>query len=53
MVAKGLGTRKAVKVKVLNKGEITKPLTVHAHASVASTHLTLPTAPDAATAVTS
>jgi len=36
MVAKGLGTRKDVKVKVLNKGEITKPLTVHAHAFSAS-----------------
>ena len=29
---KGLGTRKGVPVKVLAKGEITKPLTVHAHA---------------------
>jgi large subunit ribosomal protein L15 len=28
---KGLGTRKGVPVKVLAKGEITKPLTVHAH----------------------
>ena len=31
MRAKGLGTRKGVPVKVLAKGEITKPLTVHAH----------------------
>jgi large subunit ribosomal protein L15 len=31
MVAKGLGTRKGVAVKVLAKGELTKPLTVHAH----------------------
>jgi large subunit ribosomal protein L15 len=29
---KGLGTRKGVPVKVLAKGEIRKPLTVHAHA---------------------
>ena len=29
---KGLGTRKDVKVKVLARGEISKPLTVHAHA---------------------
>ena len=29
---KRLGTRKGVPVKVLAKGEITKPLTVHAHA---------------------
>ena len=30
--AKGLATRKGVPVKVLAKGEITKPLTVHANA---------------------
>ena len=30
--AKGLATRKGIPVKVLAKGEITKPLTVHAHA---------------------
>lgn len=30
--AKGLGTRRGVAVKVLAKGEITKPLTVSAHA---------------------
>ncbi|HEX7217391.1 MAG TPA: 50S ribosomal protein L15 [Methylomirabilota bacterium] len=29
--AKGLGTRKGIAVKILAKGEITKPLTVHAH----------------------
>ena len=29
---KGLGTRKGIRVKILAKGEITKPLTVHAHA---------------------
>ena len=33
---KGLGTRKDIRVKVLAKGEITKPLTVHAHAFSAS-----------------
>jgi large subunit ribosomal protein L15 len=32
MKAKGLGTRKDVPVKVLAKGEISKALTVHAHA---------------------
>jgi large subunit ribosomal protein L15 len=32
MQAKGLATRKEVPVKVLAKGELTKPLTVHAHA---------------------
>ncbi len=31
MRAKGLATQKAVPVKVLAKGELTKPLTVHAH----------------------
>lgn len=31
LVAAGLGTRKGIPVKVLAKGEITKPLTVHAH----------------------
>jgi large subunit ribosomal protein L15 len=30
--AKNLATRKGIPVKVLAKGEITKPLTVHAHA---------------------
>jgi large subunit ribosomal protein L15 len=29
---KGLGTRKEIPVKILAKGEVTKPLTVHAHA---------------------
>src|SRR5437016_235243 len=29
--ANGLATRKAIPVKVLAKGELTKPLTVHAH----------------------
>jgi large subunit ribosomal protein L15 len=32
LVASGLGTRKNVAVKVLAKGELSKPLTVHAHA---------------------
>ncbi|MDX6680441.1 MAG: large subunit ribosomal protein, partial [Solirubrobacteraceae bacterium] len=36
MRAKGLGTRKGVAIKVLAKGEITKPLTVHAHGFSAS-----------------
>ena len=34
--AKGLGNRKGVPVKILAKGELTKPLTVHAHAFSAS-----------------
>jgi large subunit ribosomal protein L15 len=34
--AKGLGNRKDVDVKILAKGEITKALTVHAHAFSAS-----------------
>jgi large subunit ribosomal protein L15 len=33
---KGLGTRKEIPVKILAKGELTKPLTVHAHAFSAS-----------------
>src|SRR5436309_13552945 len=32
MSSKGLAGRKGVPVKVLDKGELTKPLTVHAHA---------------------
>jgi large subunit ribosomal protein L15 len=32
MTAKGLATRKGIPVKVLAKGELNKPLTVHAHA---------------------
>jgi large subunit ribosomal protein L15 len=32
LVAKGLGTRKDIPVKILARGEISKPLTVHAHA---------------------
>src|SRR3954467_13857623 len=34
--AKGLGTRKGIAVKILAKGEVTKALTVHAHAFSAS-----------------
>ena len=34
--AKNLGSRKGIPVKVLAKGEISKPLTVHAHAFSAS-----------------
>jgi large subunit ribosomal protein L15 len=33
---KGLGTRKGIPVKILAKGEVTKPLTVHAHGFSAS-----------------
>ncbi len=36
LVAHGLGTRRKIPVKVLAKGEITKPLTVHAHGFSAS-----------------
>jgi large subunit ribosomal protein L15 len=32
MNAVGLGTRKGIPVKILAKGELSKPLTVHAHA---------------------
>jgi large subunit ribosomal protein L15 len=32
LVSHGLGTRKGVPVKILAKGELSKPLTVHAHA---------------------
>jgi large subunit ribosomal protein L15 len=32
MHAAGLATRKGIPVKVLAKGELSKPLTVHAHA---------------------
>jgi large subunit ribosomal protein L15 len=32
LVARGLGTRKDIPVKILARGEISKPLTVHAHA---------------------
>jgi large subunit ribosomal protein L15 len=38
MKAKGLATRKDVPVKVLAKGSISKPLTVHAHAFSKSAH---------------
>lgn len=31
LVAAGLGTRKGIPIKILAKGEINKPLTVHAH----------------------
>jgi large subunit ribosomal protein L15 len=34
--AKGLGTRKEIPIKILAKGELSKPLTVHAHAFSAS-----------------
>jgi large subunit ribosomal protein L15 len=38
MKANGLGTRKNVPVKVLAKGELSKALTVHAHAFSAGAH---------------
>ncbi|CAA9496233.1 MAG: LSU ribosomal protein L15p (L27Ae) [uncultured Solirubrobacteraceae bacterium] len=53
MVAHGLGTRKAVKVKILNQGEITKPLTVHAHAFSAAAVAAIEAAGGSATVVTS
>jgi large subunit ribosomal protein L15 len=36
LVANGLGTRKGIPVKILAKGDISKALTVHAHAFSAS-----------------
>jgi large subunit ribosomal protein L15 len=36
MKAKGLGTRKDIPIKILAKGELTKALTIHAHAFSAS-----------------
>ncbi len=51
MVAKGLGTRPAVKVKVLNKGVVSKPLTVHAHAFSASAVAAIEAAGGSATVV--
>jgi large subunit ribosomal protein L15 len=36
LAGRGLGTRKGIPVKVLAKGELSKPLTVHAHAFSAS-----------------
>ena len=36
MQAKGLGTRKNIPIKILAKGEISKAMTVHAHAFSAS-----------------
>ena len=48
--ASGLAKRRGVPVKILGRGELSKPLTVSAHAFSASapvsyTHLTLPTTP--------
>ena len=51
LVGKGLGTRKGVKIKVLNKGEISKPLTVHAHAFSASAVSAIEAAGGSATVV--
>ena len=36
LAGRGLGTRKDIPVKILAKGEVSKPLTVHAHAFSAS-----------------
>ena len=36
LAGRGLGTRKGIPVKILAKGELSKPLTVHAHAFSAS-----------------
>jgi large subunit ribosomal protein L15 len=36
LAGRGLATRKGVPVKILAKGELSKPLTVHAHAFSAS-----------------
>lgn len=51
MVASGLGTRKDVKVKVLAKGELTKPLQVSAHAFSASARAAIEAAGGSATVV--
>ena len=51
LVAKGLGTRRDVKIKVLNKGELTKPLTVHAHAFSTSAVAAIEAAGGSATVV--
>jgi large subunit ribosomal protein L15 len=44
MRARGLGTRKDIPIKVLARGELTKPLTVHAHAFSASARERIETA---------
>ncbi len=51
MVAKGLGTRKDIRIKILNKGEITKPLTVQAHAFSASAVAAIEAAGGSATVI--
>ncbi len=53
MVAKGLGTRKDIRIKVLNKGEVSKPLTVHAHAFSASARAAIEAAGGSATVLES
>ena len=53
MVAKGLGTRKDIRIKVLNKGEVTKPLTVRAHAFSASARAAIEAAGGSATTLES
>jgi large subunit ribosomal protein L15 len=41
LAGRGLATRKGVPVKVLAKGELSKPLTVHAHAFSASARVAI------------
>jgi large subunit ribosomal protein L15 len=53
MVAKGLGTRRGIDIKVLAKGEITKPLTVHAHGFSASARAAIEAAGGTCETVTS
>ena len=53
MVGKGLGTRKDIKIKVLAKGELSKPLAVHAHAFSASAIAAIEAAGGSATVVAS
>ena len=53
MVDKGLGTRKEIRVKILAKGELSKPLTVHAHAFSASAIAAIEAAGGSATVVAS
>ncbi len=44
LAARGLGTRKGVPVKILAQGELSKPLTVHAHAFSAAARAAIETA---------
>ncbi len=53
MQAKGLGTRKNIPIKILAKGELSKALTVHAHAFSASAREQIEAAGGTATIVES